>query len=124
LPYVASQEWPVRSSDTAERSPPNHRLVADQTIYWTRLDCHDLIADTNLSVSINHADGWLSWYVRGMEFSWLREECTLDFAYDNVLYDNSDFPLKTVSAHKSEADKCCAINFSMQPRIRPSKSLP
>jgi hypothetical protein len=83
-----------------------------------------LIADTNLSVSINKTDGWLSWDVRGMGFSWLSEECTLDFAYDNVLYNNSDFPLKTVSAQLSEADKGCAINFIMQSRIRPSKSLP
>ncbi|KAL4869895.1 hypothetical protein BDV12DRAFT_195897 [Aspergillus spectabilis] len=67
----------------------------NQTIYWILLNCHDLIADTNLSVSINQTDCWLSWDVRGMEFSWLSEECTLDFAYDNVLYDNSDFPLKT-----------------------------
>ncbi|KAL3460867.1 hypothetical protein BJX64DRAFT_289808 [Aspergillus heterothallicus] len=63
----------------------------NQTIYWTQLDCHDLVVDTNLSVSINRTDNWLSWDVEGIPFSWLGEECTLDFYYDNVLFEDSDF---------------------------------
>ncbi|KAL2802043.1 hypothetical protein BJX63DRAFT_416023 [Aspergillus granulosus] len=63
----------------------------NQTIYWTQLECHDLVVDTNLSVSINQSDSWLTWDVNGVPFSWLGEECTLDFSYDNVLFENSDF---------------------------------
>ncbi|KAL2847614.1 hypothetical protein BJX68DRAFT_239409 [Aspergillus pseudodeflectus] len=63
----------------------------NQTIYWTQLDCHDLFVNANLSVSINQTDQWLSWDVRGLEYSWLGEECSLDFSYDNVLFENSDF---------------------------------
>ncbi|KAL2829326.1 hypothetical protein BJY01DRAFT_227996 [Aspergillus pseudoustus] len=64
----------------------------NQTIYWTELECHNLGSATNLSVSINQTDSWwLTWDVQGVPFSWLGEECTLDFSYDNVLFEDSDF---------------------------------
>ncbi|KAL2870588.1 DUF3433 domain-containing protein [Aspergillus lucknowensis] len=65
----------------------------NQTLYWTQLDCRDLFTDAAFPVSINEtdSDSWLSWDVRGIPFTWLDEECTLDFVYDNMLYSDTDF---------------------------------
>ncbi|KAL4784460.1 hypothetical protein BJX76DRAFT_367655 [Aspergillus varians] len=63
----------------------------NQTIYWTQLDCAELFTDANFPVVINQTEPWLYWNVEGVEISGLGEHCTLDFAYDNVLFPNTDF---------------------------------
>ncbi|KAI9375465.1 hypothetical protein BJX61DRAFT_493857 [Aspergillus egyptiacus] len=63
----------------------------NQTIYWTQLDCENRTSNANLPVAINRTDSRLSWNVEGIEFSWENEQCTLDFAYENVLFSGSDF---------------------------------
>ncbi|KAL4921357.1 hypothetical protein BDW62DRAFT_127750 [Aspergillus aurantiobrunneus] len=63
----------------------------NQTIYWTQLDCQDLFHDAHFPVFINQTESWLYWNVEGVQVSGLGEECVMDFAYDNVLFSNTDF---------------------------------
>lgn len=66
----------------------------NQTIYWTQLDCQDLFSDANFPVFMNRSEEvgpWLYWDVDNVQISGLGEECSLDFAYDNVLFDKTDY---------------------------------
>lgn len=63
----------------------------NQTVYWAELACQNLFTDVNFPVFINETESWLYWDVDNVPVSGLGEECTLDFAYDNVLVNNSDF---------------------------------
>ncbi|KAL3477310.1 hypothetical protein BJX99DRAFT_257564 [Aspergillus californicus] len=69
----------------------------NQTIYWTQLDCHDLFTDELFPVTLNNTNSHdetnfsLTWEVEGAEFTWLNEECSVDFSYENVLFPGSDY---------------------------------
>lgn len=69
----------------------------NQTIYWSQMECRNIVAHDHLSVSINDTSSdppILSWDVSGVQLQDIpgtNETCTLDFHYSNIFFPTTDY---------------------------------
>ncbi|PYH32705.1 DUF3433 domain-containing protein [Aspergillus neoniger CBS 115656] len=69
----------------------------NQTIYWSQMECRNIVAHDHLSVSINDTSSdppILSWDVTGVQLQDIpgtNETCTLDFHYSNIFFPTTDY---------------------------------
>lgn len=68
--------------------------TVNQTIYWSDLACHNLLTDADVPLTLNTTDPDLplvSWNVTGVQLDNATHDCLLDFAYESILFPDTDF---------------------------------
>ncbi|KAF9891611.1 hypothetical protein FE257_003622 [Aspergillus nanangensis] len=68
--------------------------TVNQTIYWSKLGCQDLLDDTDVPVQLDHTASQhptVAWNVTGMQLDDGDDNCVLDFSYRSVFFPETDF---------------------------------